>query len=67
MITLTREDWCEIYNALETKSLALREGKYSPEDRQGQDAEWIADIDALKRMIGPDGANAAHEGVERCK
>ena len=32
MITLTRKDWAEIYYALETKSLALRQGKYRPED-----------------------------------
>ncbi|MBF6568539.1 MAG: hypothetical protein IVW54_06655 [Candidatus Binataceae bacterium] len=65
MISLTREDWAEIYYALEMKLLALRQGKYGPEDRPTQDAEWIAHIEALKQMIGPDGVNAAQEGIER--
>jgi len=67
MIGLTREDWCEIYNALETKSQALRRGRYSSEDKPGQDAEWIAHLETLKKTIGPDGAAAANQGVERSK
>jgi len=67
MISLTREDWAEIYYALETKSRALRQGKYGAEDNPGQDAEWIAHIEAVKQAIGPDGAAAAHQGVERSK
>jgi len=67
MITLTREDWSEIYYALETKSLALRQGKYKPEDGPGRDAEWITHIEAVREKIGPDGAIAALEGVERSK
>jgi hypothetical protein len=67
MIRLTRKDWAEIYYALETKSLALRQGKYGPEDNGRQDAEWIAHIEAVKQTIGPDGATAALRGVERDK
>lgn len=65
MISLTQEDWAEIYYALETKSLALRRGEYRPEDRPSQDAEWIAHIEAVKQAIGPDGATAARRGVAR--
>jgi hypothetical protein len=67
MISLTREDWFEIYYALETKSLALRQGKYRPEDEPGQEADWITHIEAVREKIGPDGATAALEGVERIK
>jgi len=67
MISLTREDWSEIYYALETKSLALRQGKYRPEDEPGQEADWITHIEAVREKIGPDGATAALEGVERIK
>jgi hypothetical protein len=67
VISLTREDWAEIYYALEMKSLALRQGKYAPEDRPGQDAEWIAHIEAVKQTIGPDGATAAYRGIARSK
>ena len=67
MVNLTREDWSEIYYALESKSLALRQGKYGSEDEPGQDAEWIAHLDALREKIGPDGTSAASEGVTRSK
>jgi len=67
MISLTREDWSEIYYALETKSLALRQGRYGQEDRPSQDAEWIAHIEAVKQTIGADGATAARRGVARSK
>ncbi|MGH7931584.1 MAG: hypothetical protein ACREQN_00305 [Candidatus Binataceae bacterium] len=65
MISLTREDWSEIYYALETVSLALRQSKYGPEDQPGQEAKWISDIEAIRRRIGADGVTAAREGVKR--
>jgi hypothetical protein len=67
MISLTRADWSEIYYALEAKSLALRQGKYRPEDVPGQDPAWMAHLDAIREKIGPDGNTAAHEGVARTK
>lgn len=65
MIRLTRDDWCEIYYALETKSRALRNGQYPPEDESGQDAEWIAHLEMIREKIGADGTNAADEGIAR--
>jgi hypothetical protein len=47
MISLTREDWCEIYYALELKSRALRERKDDSEDYKGQDADWITQLERL--------------------
>jgi len=67
MINLTREDWCEIYYALQLKSWALRKGKYATEDYAGQDADWVAHLDAIIKKIGPDGWQAARDGVERSK
>ena len=64
MIILKREDWAEIYNALDTKLLALRKGAYGPEIEPRQDAKWIAHVEAIKRKIGPDGDRAARNGVE---
>ena len=49
------------------KSLALRQGKYGPEDEPGQDAEWINHIEAVRGKIGPDGVKAALKGVGRSK
>ena len=67
MITLTREDWAEIYYALETKALALRQGRYEPEDTPDEDARWLAHIDAIREKIGPDGSSAARDGIARTK
>jgi hypothetical protein len=67
MISLTREDWCEIYYALELKLQALRKGKYGTEDYAGQDAAWITHLDAILRKIGPDGRLAARDGVGRSR
>ena len=67
MISLTREDWSEIYYALESKALALKHGKFGAEDFSGQDSEWISHLEALRQTIGPDGATAARRGVERSR
>ena len=63
MIKLTREDWAEIYYALDTKTLAVKRGEYAPEDSLGQDTAWIAHIEAIKKKIGSDGSLAADQGV----
>jgi len=67
MITLTPEDWSEIYYALESKSLALRQCKYGSEDEPGHDAKWITHLDAIRGKIGPDGTAAAREGITPSK
>src|SRR5258707_15797253 len=53
MISLTREDWSEIFYALESKSLAVRQGQYGSEDASGADAKWIGHLDELREKIGP--------------
>ena len=63
MISLTREDWSEIFYALESKSLAVRQGQYGSEDASGADSKWTGHLDELREKIGPDGAKAADEGV----
>ncbi len=67
MIDLTREDWSEIYYAIEAKSQALKEGRFQPEDQPGEDARWIAQLSAISGKIGPDGNVASKEGVARNK
>jgi hypothetical protein len=59
MINLTRKDRCEIYYALETKSLLLRQRKLGRDNESREDNRWIAHLEAIKRKIGPDGANIA--------
>lgn len=63
MIGLSRDDWSEIFYALESKALAVRQGQYGSEDAAGADSKWIAHLDELRQKIGPDGAKAAQEGV----
>jgi len=67
VIKLTREDWAEIYYALDRKAFAVRRGEYAPEDAHGQDAAWVAHIEAIKEKIGSDGSVAADKGVAGIK
>ena len=55
MISLTPEDWAEIYYALDTKSSLLKQGSYGLDDEPGATAKWIAHLEAIKQKIGPDG------------
>ena len=59
MIDLSREDWAEIYYALDSKVNLIAEG--SPKDRLSQ--RWIKHLEAIKDAIGPDGETAADDGV----
>ncbi len=62
MVTLTPEDWTEIYYALDTKLRTIKSSFY-PEDRLGENAAWIAHLKRIKRRLGPDGKFAARKGV----
>ena len=59
MVVLAREDWAEIYYALDSKLIALKRGAYGADLDPRQNARWIAHLKAIKRKIGPDGARAA--------
>ena len=57
MITLTTEEWAEVYYALESKKKAIRIGVLGP------DRPWEEQVQAIMDRIGPDGETAASEGV----
>ena len=59
MIDLSRQDWAEIYYALDSKVTLIAEN--SPKDRLSK--RWIKHLEAIKVAIGPDGETAADEGV----
>ena len=59
MIDLSRQDWAEIYYALDSKVNLIAES--SPKDRLSK--RWIKQLEAIKDAIGPDGETAADEGV----
>jgi hypothetical protein len=62
-LTLTAEDWSEIYYALDTKAHAIDEGRYTPEGRPGENAEWASHLRSIMERIGPDGTTALEAGV----
>jgi len=65
MVKLSREDWIEIYYALESKSEAIERGEYGVEFERGEEARWLAHLSAIKGKIGDDGLAAAKGGVRR--
>ena len=62
-VTLSREDWAEIYYALDSKRLAVKNGEYGPEIEAGETNRWTAHLDGIIEKIGPDGEDAADNGV----
>jgi hypothetical protein len=56
------DDWVEIVEALGSKIRQVESGQLGPEDRPGQDKEWIAHLRRIIRKIeGPkcEGVNFA--------
>lgn len=47
--TLTREQWVEIYYALDLKAGMVALETY------GRDSRWAKDLRAIQEIIGPDG------------
>lgn len=60
MVELTKEDWEEIYYALETKRTRIADGEYGDGEI---DQEWIEHLDKIMRKIGLEGEDAAKLGV----
>ncbi len=64
---LTKEDWAEIYNAVDTKLGRVRAGDYG-EDEQAE--EWADHLLSIEHKIGDDGqeaCNAYEELVEAAR
>ena len=62
-VTLSREDWAEIYYALDSKRIAVVNGEYGSEIEAGENRRWTAHLDDIIERIGPDGEDAAANGV----
>ena len=59
MINLTKEDWTEIYYALQFKAARLQNGDMGDDEGAGQDVkEWGRHLDSIIDKIGPDGEDA---------
>jgi hypothetical protein len=50
-IPLPREDWEEMYYALESKIKSIQAGDYGKEDEPGQDRKWIAHMKAIMKKL----------------
>lgn len=50
-MSLPREDWEEMYYALESKIKAVQAGDYAPEDDPGDDQKWIAHMKRIMKRI----------------
>ncbi len=53
---LTAEDWVEIYYALESRSMQLRNGDFGESDEDCDVDAWADHIDRISEKIGEDGA-----------
>jgi hypothetical protein len=50
-VTMSREDWEEVTEALSSKELAIRRGELGPETRAGEDELWIEDLGRIADTI----------------
>lgn len=59
---LTPEDWVEIWSALESKSMQLRNGDFGESDENCDVDAWADHLDRITAKIGEDGCNMYPEG-----
>ena len=50
-LSFTKEQWAEIYYALDTKTHLIKDGFYGPEEKRGANKRWIEDIQELLTRI----------------
>jgi hypothetical protein len=50
-IELTDAEWTEIYYALSDKADAIKRGSYGPQDKRGQNKEWIGILKGAMAQI----------------
>jgi hypothetical protein len=48
-LTLTRDEWCEVANALDSKVCKIANGEFGPESKPGDNLRWM---DTLKSAHG---------------
>ncbi len=50
-LEMSEEEWAEVANALDTKSLRVSNGEYGPEYIPGTDAAWAACLDSAHTKV----------------
>ena len=48
---LSNSDWVEVYYALDGLAHRIERGEYGPEDKPGDDEEWIAHLRDIMSVI----------------
>jgi hypothetical protein len=48
---LSDSDWVEIYYALDSVATRVERGEYGPEDKEGDDEEWISHLRDIMSVI----------------
>jgi uncharacterized Zn finger protein len=50
-VTLSREQWEEVREALASKALAVRRGELGPEIEAGEDEAWLEDLARIENTL----------------
>lgn len=50
-ISLTKEQWIEIYYALDTKANLIKDGFYGPQQKRGDNKRFIEDLREIMTRI----------------
>jgi hypothetical protein len=50
-LSLTDEEWSEVANALVSKSKAVADGQYNPEDSPGANKRWVKTLDSALAKV----------------
>lgn len=50
-IKLSKEQWIEIYYALDTKINLMKDGFFGPEDKRGDNKRWAEDMKEIMELI----------------
>jgi hypothetical protein len=61
MKELTKEDWVEIYYALDSKAKAVKDGEYTGDKAHAR--RWASHLREIMTKIGPDGENMTGGGL----
>jgi len=61
---LTKEDWVEIYAALESKERLIERGDYGEGDHPSDNDKWRAHLNLIMEKIGGDGQEACNSHDE---
>lgn len=51
-LTLTRDEWCEVANACESKARLIERGDYGVGEEEGENEAWVETLESAYNKIG---------------